>query len=181
MQNISYVLSLMGREWMSGLKPAKNVGLRVAAQIEQLIMEAEGRQVHPTVAFEIEVLENMRKKSLPKPAGTVTPITISSNTSRHQRDEMVRAWILKQANGICECCDRPAPFYRSDGVPYLEVHHVRMLADNGPDVVENAVAVCPNCHRELHYGQDTKELVEQLYQKVTRLNREQPMINSLQT
>ncbi|WP_342542729.1 HNH endonuclease signature motif containing protein [Paenisporosarcina sp. FSL H8-0542] len=36
--------------------------------------------------------------------------------------------------------------------PYLEVHHIKRLADNGEDSVENAIAVCPNCHRELHFG-----------------------------
>jgi len=37
MQNISSVLSLLGREWLPGLKPAANVGPTVTAQIEGLI------------------------------------------------------------------------------------------------------------------------------------------------
>ncbi len=41
MQNISYVYSLMGRHWVKGLKPAKNVGSRVASEIEQLIHKVE--------------------------------------------------------------------------------------------------------------------------------------------
>ena len=59
----------------------------------------------------------------------------------------------KPANGVCEKCDSPAPFNRTkDGTPYLEVHHWKFLADGGKDIVENAGALCPNCHREAHYG-----------------------------
>lgn len=68
MQNISYVLSLMGRDWLRGLKPAKNVGAQVAGQIEQLLAEAEGRQGVPIVAFEIAVRDEVKKKQLPVPS-----------------------------------------------------------------------------------------------------------------
>ncbi|MHC1750389.1 MAG: HNH endonuclease [Cellulosilyticaceae bacterium] len=54
---------------------------------------------------------------------------------------------------MCERCGATAPFIRaSDGTPYLEVHHKIRLADGGEDTVENAMTVCPNCHRELHLG-----------------------------
>ncbi|WP_414449152.1 HNH endonuclease [Burkholderia sp. 22PA0099] len=49
-------------------------------------------------------------------------------------------------------CERPAPFRRPNGSPYLEVHHRVRLADGGDDTVENAIALCPNCHREHHFG-----------------------------
>ncbi|HXU34436.1 MAG TPA: HNH endonuclease [Thermoanaerobaculia bacterium] len=34
----------------------------------------------------------------------------------------------------------------------MEVHHRIRLAYGGEDTVENAVALCPNCHREAHHG-----------------------------
>jgi 5-methylcytosine-specific restriction protein A len=34
----------------------------------------------------------------------------------------------------------------------LEVHHKTPLSARGEDTVENAIALCANCHRELHYG-----------------------------
>ncbi|WP_242657405.1 HNH endonuclease [Vibrio antiquarius] len=61
--------------------------------------------------------------------------------------------VLLRADGVCERCKQQAPFSRSrDGTPYLEVHHIKRLADGGDDSVENAQALCPNCHRELHFG-----------------------------
>lgn len=169
MQNISYVLSLMGRDWLRGLKPAKNVGAQVAGQIEQLLAEAEGRQGVPIVAFEIAVRDEVKKKQLPVPTGSDSPQPFTSASTQYARDPEIKAWILQQADGVCECCKKSAPFKAADGMPYLEVHHVRRLADQGSDQVSNAVAVCPNCHRELHYGAYSKQLVEQLYLSVERL------------
>jgi 5-methylcytosine-specific restriction protein A len=69
-----------------------------------------------------------------------------------RRNPDVIAEVLLRAAGICESCREPAPFVRADGRPYLEVHHLIRLADGGDDTVLNAIAVCPNCHRERHFG-----------------------------
>lgn len=70
------------------------------------------------------------------------------------RNPDVVAATLLRADGSCERCKRAAPFVRRrDKTPYLEVHHITQLADHREDAVENAQALCPNCHRELHYGQ----------------------------
>lgn len=69
------------------------------------------------------------------------------------RNPDVVAEVLLRARGSCEKCKKPAPFARKkDGSPYLEVHHTIPLAADGKDNVANAIAVCPNCHREAHYG-----------------------------
>ncbi len=70
-----------------------------------------------------------------------------------QRNPDVVAEVLYLAKGICALCNQQASFCRSsDGSPYLEVHHKMMLAAGGEDTVENAIAVCPNCHRKAHHG-----------------------------
>lgn len=171
MQNISYVLSLIGRDWITGLKPARNVGARVAAEIEELIAKAENRKFIPVAAFEIEVRKDLEKKNLPEPNGSKAPKTIISEVTSYQRDVAVKAWVLKQASGTCECCGKAAPFKNVDGLPFLEVHHIQKLADNGSDKVSNAVALCPNCHRELHYGENAQALADGLYKRITRLLR----------
>ncbi|NII11649.1 HNH endonuclease [Oleiagrimonas sp. C23AA] len=86
-------------------------------------------------------------------SGNVTPEKILVAATTYIRDPKVAAFVLERANGNCEACKEPAPFVRrSTGEPYLEVHHRERLADGGPDTVENAVALCPNCHRQAHYG-----------------------------
>lgn len=81
------------------------------------------------------------------------PQVIQVMTIAYKRNADVVAEVLERASGICERCGMDAPFVRVlDGTPYLEVHHKIRLADGGEDTIENAIAVCPNCHRELHYG-----------------------------
>jgi hypothetical protein len=71
----------------------------------------------------------------------------------YDRNPDVIAEVLDRAGGTCESCGRDAPFIRrSDGTPYLEVHHQTPLASGGADTIANAVALCPNCHRKAHYG-----------------------------
>lgn len=82
------------------------------------------------------------------------PSTITVLTEAYRRNPDVVAEVLFRANGKCEHCKKPAPFLRKkDKTPYLEVHHIIHLANDGEDTIENAIALCPNCHREFHYGQ----------------------------
>lgn len=172
MQNISYVLSTMGRRWLSGLQPAKNVGTQVAAKIEELITEIESKSVETEAQLHSAIHEHSNIESSSVPLGTSKPNFTTSTTTLIQRDSAVKEWVLRQAKGFCECCKQAAPFISPDGLPYLEVHHVKKLAENGSDTTTNAVAVCPNCHRELHYGERAKNIVEILYSSIPRLIRE---------
>jgi hypothetical protein len=89
------------------------------------------------------------------PAGCERPQRRPSSAGeRFVRDPQVVAFVQQRAKGVCEACRERAPFSKDDGSPFLETHHLVRLADGGPDKVENAVAVCPNCHRRLHYGED---------------------------
>ena len=106
------------------------------------------------------------------PAGIEKPKELISQTVQRERDPLVRDWVLRAANGVCECCEQDAPFELGDGTPYLEVHHIRHLADGGSDTVSNTVALCPNCHRELHHGMRKDGLYENLYERISRLKRE---------
>jgi 5-methylcytosine-specific restriction enzyme A len=80
-------------------------------------------------------------------------VQIISRGFRRNPDVIVE--VLKRAGGKCEQCGKDAPFLRaSDGSPYLEIHHWIPLSEGGDDAVENAGALCPNCHRKVHYGQN---------------------------
>ena len=171
MQNISYVLSLVGRNWLMGVKPAKNIGSDIAVKIEALLEEIGGYKNLPVVAFEIAAREEANRKNPPLPGGKPGLKSRQVAVTHFQRDPRVQAWILHQARGICEGCEQPAPFHGTDGLPYLEIHYLLQLVEGGPDTVANAVALCPNCHREIHYGANSQALIAWLYDNVTRLIR----------
>jgi 5-methylcytosine-specific restriction protein A len=81
------------------------------------------------------------------------PKKITTTSVTFKRNPDVVAEVLERAKGECEKCGKPAPFNRKkDNTPYLEVHHIIRLADDGDDTVENAIALCPNCHRKAHFG-----------------------------
>ena len=89
-----------------------------------------------------------RLKTAPK-----KPRVVYNLSSSFKRNPDVVAEVLELAEGVCGKCEAKAPFIKkSNDEPYLEVHHIDQLANGGDDTVENAIALCPNCHREWHYG-----------------------------
>jgi len=91
------------------------------------------------------------------------PQAIRVLRTEFERNPDVVATVLLSAAGRCDLCEGPAPFERAvDGTPYLEVHHIRALADGGEDTLRNAVALCPNCHRKVHHGRDKERLNMQM-------------------
>lgn len=81
------------------------------------------------------------------------PRKVSTLVYVFERNPDVVAEVLSRARGYCEGCNAMAPFTRkSNQTPYLEVHHKVPLAEDGEDTVENAIALCPNCHRHRHFG-----------------------------
>lgn len=79
-----------------------------------------------------------------------------------RRNPDVIAERLDMADGKCENCEQAAPFIgKSTNEPYLEVHHIKPLSDGGKDTVCNTRALCPNCHREVHFGRGAIEFTSE--------------------
>lgn len=90
------------------------------------------------------------------------------------RSREVKQYALLRAKGKCESCSKPGPFFTKERGPFLEVHHIHRLADDGPDAIENVAALCPNCHREAHFGSSVQKYRDNLsriiFQKEKRYN-----------
>ncbi len=87
----------------------------------------------------------------------------------YRRSKAIKIYVKKRADGIYEGCGKEAPFVTPQGRPYLESHHVRRVSDGGPDYPRWVIALCPNCHRRVHHGQDGEEYNEQLGQKLGKI------------
>ncbi len=168
MQNISYVFELMGRAWVSGLKPKRNITAHQVELIENLIASIENKPFEGLASFEAKVKDSFNKPNSSKPKGDAKPKTSTTTTSSYARSPEVKAWVLNRANGICECCNQEAPFKTEDGRPFLEVHHILPLVDGGGDTVQNCAGICPNCHRMLHFGVGREHSTEKLIQVINR-------------
>lgn len=107
-------------------------------------------------------------------AGRDTPLQTTSAAlqSYMQRSVAVRRYALVRAHGVCERCAQKAPFLTATGAPFLEVHHINRLTDGGPDRIDAVAALCPNCHREAHFGQDREVIKAALTEAMSEKERE---------
>ncbi|MCR5760750.1 MAG: HNH endonuclease [Sphaerochaetaceae bacterium] len=90
--------------------------------------------------------------------GETYPQKVQTITSRFERNATIVEYAKRRANGICQLCEKPAPFYDSQRKPYLEVHHIDWLSEGGSDTISNTVALCPNCHRKMHICNDYSDV-----------------------
>lgn len=88
----------------------------------------------------------------------------SVTSTHYDRDPYVRLYALRRSNGFCDLCEKEAPFKKKDGSPYLEVHHIIPLSEQGEDSWNNVCSLCPNCHRKMHVVRDECD-VSKLQQK----------------
>jgi len=87
----------------------------------------------------------------------------------YKRNKKVAINALGIANFKCEInSEHPTFLRRKDNVPYTESHHLIPMSAQSDfeyslDVEENIVSLCSNCHNEIHYGNNAKELICKLY------------------
>ena len=89
-------------------------------------------------------------------------------TIQYYRDPFISELAKRNADGKCQLCQQPAPFFDKNDKPYLETHHVCWLSKGGADSVNNTVALCPNCHRKMHIINDPADVEFLLY--IAKLN-----------
>jgi len=115
-----------------------------------------------------ETLDVLRIKALD--AANMKPDKKSSAREYYERSASVAKYVLARAAGKCELCGKDASFMRRDNTPYLEPHHILRLADEGPDHPDSIAALCPNCHREVHYGVNGEMVNKRLINMKQRTN-----------
>jgi hypothetical protein len=96
---------------------------------------------------------NVLRKAAYAAAKDLLDVKLTTTVTR-ERSDTIRWYALMRSNGICEGCKCDAPFITKDGRPYLEVHHLSAVAQDGADHPGNVAALCPNCHRRVEHGAD---------------------------
>jgi 5-methylcytosine-specific restriction endonuclease McrA len=101
--------------------------------------------------------------------GVDHPYTQAYVGVRYSRDPVIRAAVMARAGGVCEYCSNPG-FICTNDEPYLECHHIIALAKDGADRKTNVIALCPNDHREAHFGKRRDDLEKDMIRKVKLIN-----------
>src|SRR5690606_11650743 len=91
------------------------------------------------------------------------------NSEAFIRNPDVRRRVLFRARGKCEWCSNNG-FEMENGKVYLETHHVIPLSKGGLDLESNVAALCPNHHREAHFGVISQIMREKLLSLIQSLS-----------
>ena len=130
--------------WMFPLEIIDGKPARIEFKTIETLRQKKEKKVSKISSKLLKQMVESQPKSKPSKRTTSSETII--------RDEKIVKYALKRANGVCELCNKNAPFVKEDGSPFLEVHHIDFLSNGGHDGYENVSALCPNCHRKMHYG-----------------------------
>jgi 5-methylcytosine-specific restriction protein A len=162
---VSFAGAFVVASWEYRQQPDRNGQMRQAIVFHLTPTVQAGLDQPWFPAEELSLLDLRRRAQA---SGADAPEAKVSDSARTvlARSRDVVAYALARAAGICESCDHVAPFVRLDGRPYLEVHHMNRLTDGGPDMPEAVAALCPNCHRQVHYACDGAALNDKLQSRI---------------
>ena len=151
-----------------------NNNLRTVIVFELVSLRAFEPDVHDYEAYEKDFkdlsMRDLRTKAVAESTHPKPPN--ESSHAANYRSAAVRCYILRRADGYCEACGCSAPFTTPAGLPYLELHYLRRPSDGGPDHPEWVAGLCPNCHRQAHYGAERQIFNQKLRVKILELEKQ---------
>lgn len=102
------------------------------------------------------------------PIGNASPQKLTGTATFFPRDSRVRQAVVARSKGFCEYCGELG-FERLDGSHFIEAHHIISLAEQGPDTMANVIALCPNHHRQAHFGRNKQQLEAAFLTKLSEI------------
>lgn len=168
-------------EWL--LRPELMIALR------KVYPELLNQKAEEYLDFQMK--EEISTSSIPEhleeepitPKDKLDTISINSHEG-YPRSKNVAYTALERCKYICELDNSHQSFTnKATGRRYLETHHLIPLAyyeefDKSLDHIANVVCLCSECHNKLHYGTDTKPLIEKLYnERKTQLEKAGIMVS----
>ena len=113
-------------------------------------------------------------KRIAQPAATSSttiptpPLTTSSVVTRYIRDTAIGNELKSFYEYKCSFCNTiiSRPFDN----PYVEACHIKPLNEDGPDIKENIIVLCPNHHVELDFGAITIDPISMTISHIDKTN-----------
>jgi 5-methylcytosine-specific restriction protein A len=132
----------------------------------KIVEDGNIQEIIKEIMYEKNKLSNVNIK---KPIGNENTIKKKTSTERIIRDTKVSKWIKKLWNNQCQICGTIIDLLNND--TYSEAHHIHPLKNGGPDIIDNLLCVCPNCHVKLDYGAIKIEKDEITIKKEHKINK----------
>ncbi len=119
---------------------------------------------HIYTQIDFDTLEEKARNTDPRPQ------QVQQTIYTYSRNNTLKNYVKRRSDYSCEMpsCNYQG-FQKENGERYIEIHHVIPLSERGEDSINNTVALCPNCHRALHYASNRQELREILLNYLSHL------------
>lgn len=93
-------------------------------------------------------------------------------TTSYYRDPAIIAFAHRRSKYKCEMLKcKYVGFNKDSGGQFIEAHHIKPLSEGGEDSISNIAALCPTCHRKMHYSNERDELSKELKKIVVKSNK----------
>lgn len=180
-KNIEGAVAIYGFQYQAEKLPAALPGVKVLSNNDSRILFQNAlRENAPTLEFQMDIaLEEehyakvlVEHRGVPTHNGEPKPVpeesVCDSGRITYRRSQAVKLNAYENSGCCCEANHDHMTFNRrSDARPYLEMHHLVPMAlqpffNVSLDIEENVVALCSNCHSEVHYGEKQADLVRRL-------------------
>lgn len=126
-------------------------------------------QIADNVQYKIEVNSDGKIKKMEDIPIKPSIYKQGKISKSYNRNPQIGRYAIKKAEYKCEVNNSHMTFIcRGTGKPYLESHHLIPISaqkkfENSLDVPANIIALCSSCHNEIHYGENSKQLIIKLY------------------
>ncbi len=113
----------------------------------------------------IQEKENLRERAIT--SGRKQPRFYDGKQRIYERSIEVIEFCKMRADYRCEIkyCNYTPFMILGRGENYVETHHMKPLSEDGEDTIDNVACLCPNHHKEIHYGENKPRLTEELLRK----------------
>ena len=141
-----------------------SVGMKQYIQFAELQVDESKKAVMSTTQTGVDI----SKLDVP----VAPPESLPKKQEYHwNRDRIIVEQVLQADKYLCEINPKHKTFIaRRNDQPYLEGHHLIPLAKQKDfkvslDVYANIIGLCPNCHRQLHFGKQTeiRDILKPIY------------------
>ena len=141
-----------------------SVGMKQYIQFAELQVDGVKKSAKKTANLIVDI----SKLDVP----VAPPKSLPKKREYHwNRDRIIVEQVLQSDKYLCEVDLRHKTFIaRRNDQPYLEGHHLIPLARQKEfkvslDVYANIIGLCPNCHRQLHFGKQTeiRDILKPIY------------------
>lgn len=107
----------------------------------------------------IKKINEENKKSISDPKISISTVELH----KRSRNSKLKEYVLQEFDGSCSNCGKDKTFIsKAKESQYFEVHHIQEFNGEWNDTLENMAPLCPQCHKEAHFGKYKEEIYNKL-------------------